>query len=79
MDPESKSDAVVASCELIGVCRICGKHFHKHLTTAQAKYVPDKNLVSMKGGKGISEQTSRKLTRYYNGAIMNNTGDVSSK
>ena len=57
------------------------KHFHKHLTTAQAKYVPDKNgkLVSMNGGKGILEQTSRKLTRYYNGAIMNNTGDVSSK
>ena len=54
------------------------KHFHKHLTTAQAKYVPDENgkLVSMKGGKDNAEQTSRKLTRYYKGAIMNNTGDV---
>lgn len=43
------------------------KHFHKHLTIAQAKYVPDENgkLVSMKGGKGNAEQTSRKLTRYY--------------
>ena len=54
------------------------KHFHKHLTTAQAKYVPDENgkLVSMKGGKGNAEQTSRKLTRYCKGTIMNNTGDV---
>ena len=45
--------------------------------TAQAKYVPNENgkSVSMKGGKGISEQTSCKLTRYYRGAIMNNTGD----
>ena len=31
---------------------------------------------SMQGGGGMTEETTRILTRYYKGAILNNTGDV---
>ena len=54
------------------------KRFHKRLTDARRAKVTDATgtAVSMQGINGMTETTSRLLTRYYKGAILNNTGDV---
>ena len=54
------------------------KRFKNRLKTARQTKQPNATgkLVSMQGGGGMTEETSRILTRYYKGAILNNTGDV---
>ena len=54
------------------------KRFKNSLKTARQTKQPDATakLVSMQGGGGMTEETTRILTRYYKGAVLNNTGDV---
>ena len=54
------------------------KRFKTSLKTARQTKQPDATakLVSMQGGGGMTEETTRILTRYYKGVILNNTGDV---
>ena len=57
------------------------KRFKNRLKTARQTKQPDATgkLVFLQGGGGMMEETSRILTRYYKGAILNNTSDVDGR
>ena len=54
------------------------KRFYERLSDARKARVTNATgtVVSMQGVNGMMEKTSCLLTRYYKGAILNNTGDV---